>query len=122
MAINKTLVIGASENPERYSNKAIRSLLFHNHSVVALGLKEGSVEGVSFHTEKEQFKNIDTVTMYVGPRNQPEYYSYIIGLKPRRVIFNPGTENPEFNIQLKSAGISSEIACTLVLLATGQYE
>jgi len=122
MAINKTLVVGASENPERYSNKAIRSLLFHNHSVVALGLKEGSVEGVSFHTEKEQFKNIDTVTMYVGPRNQPEYYSYIIGLKPRRVIFNPGTENPEFSIQLKSAGISSEIACTLVLLATGQYE
>lgn len=121
MDTNKTLVIGASENPERYSNKAIRSLLIHNHTVVALGLKKGSVEGVSFHTEKEQFKNIDTVTMYVGLRNQPEYYSYIIGLKPRRVIFNPGTENPEFSAQLKSAGIVSEIACTLVLLATGQY-
>ena len=120
--MNKTLVIGASENPERYSNKAIRALLLHNHSVVALGLKKGSVEGVSFHTEKEQFENIDTVTMYVGPRNQPEYYSYIIGLKPRRVIFNPGTENPEFSAQLKTAGIYPEIACTLVLLATGQYE
>lgn len=122
MDMKKTLVIGASENPERYSNKAIRSLLSHNHPVVALGLKKGSVEGVSFHTEKEQFENIDTVTMYIGPRNQPEYYSYIIGLKPRRVIFNPGTENPEFIAQLKSAGIYPEIACTLVLLATEQYE
>ena len=122
MDMKKTLVIGASENPERYSNKAIRALLSHNHPVVALGLKKGSVEGVSFHTEKEQFENIDTVTMYIGPRNQPEYYSYIIGLKPRRVIFNPGTENPEFIAQLKSAGIYPEIACTLVLLATEQYE
>jgi len=122
MDTKKTLVIGASESPERYSNKAIKALLLHNHSVVALGLKNGSVEGVSFHTEKEQFENIDTVTMYVGPLNQPEYYSYIIGLKPRRVIFNPGTENPEFSKQLKTAGIFSEIACTLVLLATGQYE
>ena len=120
--MNKTLVIGASENPDRYSNKAIRSLLSHNHSVVALGLKKGSVNGVSFHTEKEQFENIDTVTLYIGSRNQPEYYSYIIGLKPRRVIFNPGTENPEFITQLKSAGIVPEIACTLVLLATGQYD
>jgi len=121
-AMKKTLVIGASENPERYSNKAIRSLLSHNHEVVALGLKKSSVEGVIFHTEKEQFENIDTVTLYVGPQNQPEYYSYIIGLKPRRVIFNPGTENPEFIAKLQSAGIYPEIACTLVLLATGQYE
>jgi predicted CoA-binding protein len=120
--MKRTLVIGASENPERYSNKAIRALLSHNHEVLALGLKKGSVEGVSFHTEKIQFEDIDTVTMYVGPQNQPEYYSYIIGLKPRRVIFNPGTENPTFITKLQAAGIYSEIACTLVLLATGQYE
>lgn len=120
--MKKTLVIGASEKPERYSNKAIRALLSHHHEVVALGLKKGTVEGVVFHTEKVQFENIDTVTMYVGPQNQPEYYSYIIGLKPRRVIFNPGTENPEFISQLKAAGIYPEIACTLVLLATGQFE
>lgn len=119
--MNKTLVIGASENPERYSNKAIRALLAHNEEVVALGLKKGSVQGVPFHTEKEQFEDIDTVTLYVGPQNQPEYYSYIIGLKPRRVIFNPGTENPAFISQLKVAGIYPEIACTLVLLATGQF-
>ena len=120
--MKKTLVIGASENPERYSNKAIRALLSHNHEVVALGLKPGSVEGVNFHTQKEPFENIDTVTLYVGPRNQPEYYAYLIGLKPRRVIFNPGTENPELMAQLQAAGIYPEVACTLVLLATGQFE
>lgn len=120
--MKKTLVIGASENPERYSNKAIRALLAHNHEVVALGLKKGMVQDVSFHTEKEDFEDIDTVTLYVGPQNQKEYYSYIIGLKPRRVIFNPGTENPELIAQLKTAGIYAEIACTLILLATDQYE
>lgn len=120
--MKKTLVIGASENPERYSNKAIRALLSHQHHVVALGLKKGAIEEVTFHTQKEQFENIDTVTLYIGPQNQPEYYSYIIGLHPRRVIFNPGTENPEFIAQLEAAGIYPEIACTLVLLATGQYD
>lgn len=120
--MKKTLVIGASENAERYSNKAIRALLSHNHEVVAIGLRQGEVNGVSFTSEKKAFENIDTVTMYVGPQNQPEYYSYIIGLNPRRVIFNPGTENPEFITKLQSAGIYPEIACTLVLLATGQYE
>ena len=120
--MKKTLVIGASEKTERYSNKAIRALLAHQHEVLALGLKKGEVEGVSFDSEKKAFENIDTVTLYVGPQNQPEYYDYIIGLKPRRVIFNPGTENPEFISKLESAGIYPEIACTLVLLATGQFE
>ena len=120
--MKKTLVIGASEKPERYSNKAIKALRLHNHEVMALGLKSGNVDGVTFNTEKVQFENIDTVTMYVGPQNQPEYYSYIIGLKPRRVIFNPGSENSEFISQLKAVGIYPEIACTLVLLATGQFE
>ena len=120
--MKKTLVIVASENPERYSNKAIRALLNNQQEVVALGLRKGAVQGISFHTEKEPFEDIDTVTMYIGPRHQPEYYSYIIGLKPRRVIFNPGTENPEFIAQLKAAGIHPEVSCTLILLATGQYE
>lgn len=120
--MRKTLVIGASENPDRYSNKAICALVSHDHEVVAIGLRKGEVAGVSFNSEKKAFKNIDTVSLYVGPQNQPEYYSYIIGLKPWRVIFNPGTENPEFSSKLKAAGIDSEIACTLVLLATGQFE
>ena len=119
--MKKTLVIGASENPHRYSNKAIRALVSHQHEVVAIGLRKGEVAGVSFDSEKKAFENIDTVTMYVGPQNQPEYYSYILGLNPHRVIFNPGTENPEFIAQLQAAGIYPEIACTLVLLATGQY-
>lgn len=120
--MKKTLVIGASENPGRFSNKAIHALVSHGYKVVAIGLNEGKVAGVSFNSEKKLFENIDTVSLYVGPQNQPEYYAYIIGLKPRRVIFNPGTENPEFIAQLKTAGIYPEIACTLVLLATGQFK
>lgn len=120
--MKKTLVIGASENPDRYSNKAIRALVLHGHEVVAIGLNEGQVAGVSFNSEKKAFENIDTVTMYVGPQNQREYYQYILNLKPQRVIFNPGTENPEFIAKLESAGIHPEIACTLVLLSIGQYE
>lgn len=122
MDMKKTLLIGATENPERYSNKAIHALVSHGYEVVAIGLRKGEVDGVSFDSEKKAFENIDTITLYVGPKNQPEYYSYIIGLKPRRVIFNPGTENSEFIAKLKVAGIDSEIACTLVLLSTGQYE
>lgn len=120
--MKKTLVIGASENPERYSYKAINALKSHHHEVVAIGLRTGEVGGVSFNSEKQNFENIDTVTLYVGPKNQPEYYDYIIGLKPKRVIFNPGTENPEFIAKLEAVGIYPEIACTLVLLATNQYE
>lgn len=120
--MKKTLVIGASENTDRYSNKAIKALVSHGHEVVAIGLRKGEVAGVPFDAVKQDFVNIDTVTLYVGPQNQPEYYQYIESLKPRRVIFNPGTENPEFISQLKASGIYPEIACTLVLLATGQYE
>jgi uncharacterized protein len=120
--MKKTLVIGASENPDRYSNKAIKELVWHNHEVVAIGLRAGEVAGVSFDSEKKAFENVDTVTLYVGPQNQPEYYNYVLGLKPQRVIFNPGTENTEFIKRLESAGIYPEIACTLVLLATGQYD
>ena len=120
--MKKTLVIGASENPERYSFKAINALTVNHHEVVAIGLKTGQVAGIPFNSEKKAFENIDTVTLYIGAKNQPEYYDYIIGLKPNRVIFNPGTENPEFISKLELAGIYPEIACTLVLLATGQYE
>ena len=79
--MKKTLVIGASENPERYSAKAIRALASHNHEVVAIGLREGEVAGIPFNSHKKDFEDIDTVTLYVGPKNQPEYYNYIIGLK-----------------------------------------
>ncbi len=118
-----TLVIGASENQERYSNKAIRSLRAHGHIVKAFGQKKGEVEGVLFETEKIAFENIDTVTLYVGPQNQLDLMDYIIDtIKPRRIIFNPGTENSIFISKAEKAGIFCEIACTLVLLSINQYD
>lgn len=119
--MKRTLVIGASEKPDRYSNRAIRSLRKHGHEVFAIGGREGKVEDVKIEKEKLSFENIDTVTMYVGPQNQSDYYDYIIGLNPQRVIFNPGTENPEFEKRLEKSGIEAIEACTLVLLSISQY-
>lgn len=119
--MKKTLVIGASENPSRYSYMAINSLVKHNHEVVAVGTKSGNVSGINIGTEKLLFSNIDTVTLYINPNIQKEYYDYIIGLKPKRIIFNPGTENQEFEKLANRNGIETEEACTLVLLATNQY-
>jgi len=117
----KTVVIGASENPERYSNRAVNSLLNHNEEVVGVGLKEGEIRGVKILTGKQAIADVDTVTLYVGPKNQPEWYDYVISLKPRRVIFNPGTENPEFENLCKANGIEVTEACTLVMLSIGNY-
>ena len=117
----KTLIIGASKNPERYSYKAAERLLAHEHEIELLGRRADEIFGKKIQTEKKKFESIDTVTLYVGPQNQPEYYDYIVSLKPRRVIFNPGTENPEFVQLLEAKGILCEIACTLVLLGTNQY-
>lgn len=120
MTNKKTLVIGASENPARYSHKAIRSLRMYNHDVIALAKREGQVDDVKI--QKEFPKNgIHTVTMYVGPQRQPEYYSKIIDLHPERVIFNPGTENNEFTELLAENSIEAVEACTLVMLSIGNY-
>jgi len=121
MESKKTLVIGASTNPERYSFKAISMLRAHQHEVEAIGLKSGEVAGVLIHTEKHPFEDINTVTLYVNPARQVDFYAYIIGLRPKRVIFNPGTENSEFETMLSNNNIAYEEACTLVLLSTGQY-
>ncbi len=120
--MRKTLVIGASENPERYSYKAITSLLKHHQPVEAIGQKTGTIGQVQFHTAQVHLTAIDTVTLYINPEVQKAYYAYIISLHPQRVIFNPGTENPEFYQLLEDAGISYIEACTLVLLSTGQFE
>jgi|TARA_R110000751_G_scaffold45656_1_gene103431 predicted CoA-binding protein len=117
----KTLVIGASLKPNRYSNVAIKRLTMYDHPAVAIGLREGKVAGVDISLEKEPFKDIDTVTLYLNPSRQEPYYDYIIALHPARVIFNPGTENPEFYTLLKENNIDFEVACTLVLLGTNQY-
>ncbi len=121
MKNKKTLVLGASTNPSRFSFMAINRLLNFNHSVVAIGQKEGEVSGIKIQTKQVPFTNIDTVTLYLNPQRQKEYYNYIIGLQPKRVIFNPGTENPEFYQLLQLNKIKSEVACTLVLLGTNQY-
>lgn len=117
----KTLVIGASTNPQRYSNIAINRLVKYGHTVAAVGLKKATVAGVEITTEKEPFENINTVTLYLNPKRQQEYYDYIVSLKPERVVFNPGTENPDLYKILKDNNIESEVACTLVLLGTNQY-
>ncbi|MAO48063.1 MAG: CoA-binding protein [Aequorivita sp.] len=119
--MKKTLVLGASLNPGRYSNIAIHRLVKYGHPVEAVGLKTGEVAGVTIATEKEHFEDIDTVTLYLNPKRQVEYYDYIVSLKPKRVVFNPGTENPEFYEILKKNNIAFEVACTLVLLGTNQY-
>lgn len=116
-----TLVIGASEKPERFSNKAIRRLRKYGHSVEAIGLRPGQVEVVSFRTGFPELKGIDTVTLYVGPARQPQYYDYLLGLKPKRIIFNPGTENPEFFRKAKEQGIEPVENCTLVMLDSGLF-
>jgi predicted CoA-binding protein len=117
----KTLVIGASLKAERYSNIAINKLRQHNIEVRAIGQKEGKVSDVQIDTHQLPYKDIDTVTLYLNAKRQPEYYDYIIGLKPKRVIFNPGTENREFYKLLEDHQISYDVACTLVLLGTNQF-
>ncbi len=119
--MKKTLIIGASNNPERYAYKAAERLLSHGHDIELLGLRPEIIFGKTIDTEKKAYEEIDTVTLYVGPQRQPEYYDYIMSLQPKRVVFNPGTENDEFEAMLRKEGIEAEEACTLVLLGTGQY-
>lgn len=117
----KTLVLGGSSNPERYSFLAINRLRKHEHPVVSIGSKEAVVADVKVVTDHPAFTDIDTVSIYLNPTRQQEYYDYILSLKPKRIIFNPGAENEE----LKQLALKNDIqpmeACTLVLLSTGQY-
>lgn len=117
----KTLVMGASTNPGRYAYKAIKMLQRYGHPVVAVGKIKENLDGVAIEKEHVQFEDVDTVTLYLNPMNQKQYYDYIIGLKPERVVFNPGTENPEFYTMLKDNNIDIEVGCTLVMLSVGQY-
>lgn len=121
MKSKKTLVIGVSTNPERYSYRAVNMLVGKGHSVLAIGQKAGEVAGVKIQTKAIPVKNIDTITLYLNPVRQRDYYNYIIEAKPKRVVFNPGTENPELYQLLELNDIEVEVACTLVLLATNQY-
>lgn len=117
----KTLVLGASENPSRYSYLAMNRLKAHNHPVIAVGRKEAKVAGISISKSPVEEEGVDTVTLYLNPTHQKEYYDYILNLQPKRIIFNPGTENTELMKMAREKGIEPVIACTLVMLATGQY-
>ncbi|HMR91016.1 MAG TPA: CoA-binding protein [Chitinophagaceae bacterium] len=117
----KTLVLGATDNPARYSYLAVQRLRHKGIEVEAIGRKKATVAGVEIGTEKTPLKGIDTVTLYLNPVNQQEYYDYILSLNPRRIIFNPGTENPELETMAREKGIQTLEACTLVMLSTGQY-
>lgn len=117
----KVLVMGANTRPEKYAYKAITMLQQHGHEVKGIGLRPGNVGGMEIDTEKKNYEGIDTITLYLNPANQQPYYDYFVALKPRRVIFNPGTENPELENLLEKNGIATEEACTLVLLSTGQF-
>lgn len=121
MQQKKTLVLGASTNPQRYSFLAVQKLMAHQQPVVALGNRPGNIGDTLIETESKPFADIDTVTLYLNPSRQKDYYQYILSLHPKRIIFNPGTENDELSDMAKEAGIRVQEACTLVLLGTGQY-
>ena len=118
----KTLVLGASPNPARYAYLATQRLLSHGHEVVLLGARKGEIGGVAIETTPYEGGDVDTVTLYLGPARQVPYYDYLIeDLRPRRIIFNPGTENPALMSRAQAAGIETEVACTLVMLGAGTY-
>lgn len=116
-----TVVIGASTNEERYGYKATVSLKKHGHKVYPIGIKAGKIEGLDIITERPAIQNVDTVTLYVGPANQEGWQDYIFSLKPKRIVFNPGTENPVFEKAAQEKGIETIEACTLVMLSIGNY-
>ena len=119
--LKKTVILGASDNPERYSNLAIKKLRSHGHPVVAIGKRKATVEDVNVQQEAGFTPDVDTVTLYLNPANQKSYYDYILSLHPKRIIFNPGAENEELEKLAKARNIQTQEACTLVLLSTGQY-
>ena len=117
----KTVVLGASPNPARYSYLAVHRLRAHDHPVIAIGKRKGQVADIDITTNHSPETNVDTITLYLNPKNQVEYYDYILDLHPNRIIFNPGTENEELIRKAKENNIKPIIACTLVMLSTGQY-
>ncbi len=120
-SLKHTLVLGASLNPSRYSNICINELVAYGFPVSAVGLRTGEVAGVEIKTGEPEFNGIHTVTLYLGPENQVRFYDYILRLKPERIIFNPGTWNPELAELVEKQGIATERKCTLMMISGGYY-
>lgn len=121
--MKKTVIIGATPDRSRYAYLAAQMLSQYKHEFVPVSIKTGEVLGneILDLKKKPEIKGVDTVTLYVGPQNQPAWYDYILSLKPKRIIFNPGTENEEFEKIAEAQGVEALEACTLVMLRTGQY-
>jgi len=119
--MKKTLVLGASTNPSRYSYIATNRLKEAEHEVVPVGIKKGSIAGIEIRNDESIVEDIDTITLYINPKRQEAYYDYILDTRPKRIIFNPGTENPVLAAMARKQGIEVSVACTLVLLSTDQY-
>lgn len=121
--MKKTVIVGATTNPGRYAYQAALELTSRHHEIVPIGIKKGDVCGQPILNirDKPAIQHVDTITLYIGPQHQPEWYDYLISLKPNRIIFNPGTENPELQKRAKDEGIEVVEGCTLVMLRTGQY-
>jgi len=117
----KTVVLGASPHFDRYSNIAVHRLNQHGFEAVPLGFQEGIIDGIPIVLDFPAVSDVHTITLYLNPYRQKEYYDYIIGLQPKRIIFNPGTENYELQQLVESKGIETKIACTLVMLSVGSY-
>ena len=119
----KTLILGATPNPSRYAYRAAHMLTSHAHEIVPVGIKSGEVAGAAISNDRTPPApgEVDTITLYIGPQHQAEWEEYILAAKPRRLIFNPGTENPTLAQKAQEAGIEPVYACTLVMLSTGQY-
>ena len=119
--MGKMLVLGAAANHDRYSHKAVKSLIRHGFEVVAVGFRSGFINDVEILTGLPEINDVDTVLLYMGEKRQKEYYDYLITLKPRRVIFNPGTKNPELKKILKKKGIETVEDCALIMLNSRSF-
>ena len=119
--MKKTIVLGATPNPDRYAYRATSRLKAQGYEVIPMGIRKGEIEGIKIENTTPQYEDVDTVTLYLNPELQKPYYDYIFSLKPKRIIFNPGTENFDLVRLAKKRGIETEIGCTLVMLSIGNY-
>lgn len=119
--MKKTVVLGATPNPSRYAWLAVQRLAQHGHEVVPVGIRPGEITGIPIQLGRPEINDVDTVTLYLNAGRQAEYYDYIFSLHPKRIIFNPGAENPELALLARQHGIETEEGCTLVMLSIGVY-
>ncbi|MBK7505691.1 MAG: CoA-binding protein [Bacteroidetes bacterium] len=117
----KTVVLGASSKIDRYSNRAVKQLMANGHLVIPIGFENEKINGLQIETALLPIENVNTISLYLNPKRQEAYYDYILSLNPKRIIFNPGTENRDLEQLAKKLNIETIEACTLVMLSVGNY-